>query len=165
METARQVPRLTSARTGFLEYPTHSFRLDVRSPNDSRPLFGNESRKAVAGALGRCYHVRTQRRVRQVMKRREFVSILGGATLAWPITAFAQQRPTPVIGYLGSGSPEASATDITAFRKGLSEMGYAEGRNIEIEFRWTQTDESRLPELAADLVRRRPAVIAAFGTR
>src|SRR5262245_44934433 len=96
------------------------------------------------------------------MRRREFVGLLGGAA-AWPLGAKAQQPAMPIIGFLASGWPEGYTTELAAFRKGLSEMGYAEGRNLRIEIRWTQTDE-RLPELAADLVRLRPAVIAAYST-
>jgi putative tryptophan/tyrosine transport system substrate-binding protein len=98
------------------------------------------------------------------MKRRAFITLLGGAAASAPIAARAQQLAIPVVGYLASGTPEMLATGIAAFRKGLSEMGFAEGRNMTIEFRWTQNDESRLQELAADLVRRRPAVIAASPT-
>jgi putative ABC transport system substrate-binding protein len=77
------------------------------------------------------------------------------------VAARAQQGATSVVGFLSSGSLETDRTLISAFRKGLSEMGYVEGRNVATEFRWAQTDESRIPELAAELVRRRPAVIAA----
>jgi ABC-type uncharacterized transport system substrate-binding protein len=81
------------------------------------------------------------------------------ATVALPLTAHAQQPTMPVIGYLYGGSPEASANFVAAFRKGLSEAGYVEGQNVAIEYLWTHNDNDRLPELAADLVRRRVAVI------
>jgi len=97
------------------------------------------------------------------MKRREFITLLGGGA-AWPLAAGAQQPPIPVIGYLSVGAPAQSGAAVSAFRKGLSEMGYVEGRNLAIEFRWGQYDRDRMPELAADLVRRRVAVIAAAGT-
>ena len=93
------------------------------------------------------------------MRRREFMPASGAAT-AWPQAASAQQQAVPIVGYLSASTPEASATTVAGFRKGLSEMGYVEGRNIEIEFRWANTQFGRLPELAADLVRRRVAVIA-----
>jgi putative ABC transport system substrate-binding protein len=98
------------------------------------------------------------------MKRREFVTILGGGGATWPLIARAQQPAMPVVGYLYSGSPEPTAHLVTAFRKGLSETGYVEGQNVAIEFRWTHNDNNRLPELAAELVRRRVAVIAAPGS-
>jgi putative ABC transport system substrate-binding protein len=96
------------------------------------------------------------------LPRREFVVALGSA-MAWSLAAAAQQRAVPVIGFLQAGSPEAYTHYVEAFRKGLSQMGFVEGRNVAIEFRWAYNQNDRLPELAAGLVRRRVAVIAAFG--
>ena len=93
------------------------------------------------------------------MKRRQFITtLLGGAVAAWPLVARAQQ-PSAIIGFLSLGSPEGEASFVTAFCKGLSDSGYVEGRNVAIEFRSAQNDINRLPELAADLVRRRVDVI------
>jgi putative tryptophan/tyrosine transport system substrate-binding protein len=96
------------------------------------------------------------------MKRREFIRLLGGAATVWPLTARAQQPAIPLVGVLDPGVFEPGK--LTAFLKGLGEMGYVEGRNVAIEQRWAQGQADHLPDLAADLVRRRPAVIAATGT-
>ena len=98
-----------------------------------------------------------------MIRRREFITGLGGAASSWPLAARAQQRALPVVGYLYSGSPETSASWLAAFRKGLSESGFSEGRSAAIEYRWANNDPARLPELAADLVRRRVAVIVTPG--
>jgi putative tryptophan/tyrosine transport system substrate-binding protein len=98
------------------------------------------------------------------MRRREFVTLLGSAAVAWPLAARAQQSTMPVVGYLGSTAPEMSVKRLAAFRKGLRDAGFEEGRNVAIEFRWAGAREERMPELVADLIRQRVAVIVAPAT-
>src|SRR5260370_2033224 len=96
------------------------------------------------------------------MRRRKLILGLGGAAIAWPLAARAQQQSMPVIGFLSTGSPGPSAPLLAGFRQGLSETGYVEGQNLAIEYRWAEGNYNRLPAMAADLVGRKVDLIAAM---
>jgi putative ABC transport system substrate-binding protein len=98
------------------------------------------------------------------MRRRDFITLLGGAAAAWPVVAQAQQRGLPVVGFLVSDSAASFATSLTSVRQGLADQGYREGRNVAIEYRFADLAFDRLPAMAADLVQRRVAVIFANGS-
>jgi ABC-type uncharacterized transport system substrate-binding protein len=98
------------------------------------------------------------------MKRREFIMLLGGAAAARPLAARAQQVAVPVIGYLSTGSSQSDAlTFLPAFRKGLGKIGFVEGQNVEIDYRWAEFQYERLPSMVSDLVQRQVSAIAAIG--
>jgi ABC-type uncharacterized transport system substrate-binding protein len=97
------------------------------------------------------------------MRRREFIAFVCGTAAAWPLAARAQQSTMPVIGFLNSASPEPWANFVSSFRAGLKQIGYIEGQNVTIEFRWAEGHYDRLPGMAADLVRHKVAVLVSTG--
>ena len=97
------------------------------------------------------------------MKRRDFITLVGGAVAAWPLAARAQQPSIPVVGWLGAATPEVSVASMAAFRRGLSENGFVDGHNVKIEYRWAESRYEQLPALAADLVSRKVDAIVASG--
>src|SRR5262245_15158368 len=110
-----------------------------------------------------CYPSSRKHGRHRAVKRRKFIALIGGAAAAWPLVARTQQASMPVVGVFNSATAEGFSGYLRALRQGLKESGYVEGENLAIEYRWAENRAERLPELAADLVRRQVKVIAAIG--
>src|SRR5580658_3030433 len=108
--------------------------------------------------------VQCDRCLREIMRRRHFITLLGGTVVAWPLAVRAQLPARPVVGFLNAASAQGYAQFVTAFLNGLSAAGYVDGRNVTIEYRWAEYQNDRLPALAAELVQRPVTVIAATTT-
>jgi hypothetical protein len=130
---------------------------NCHSPSGGSPIVRAAARRAQR-ATAACGRWRCDR-----SRRREFIAMFAGAAGTWPRDTLAQQSAIPVIGFLSSASPKPYAGRVAAFRKGLNEAGYIEGRDVAIEFRWAQGQYDRLPVFAADLVSQRAAVIVSSG--
>jgi len=111
-----------------------------------------------------CYPFCRKHGRHRAVRRREFITLLGGTAVGLPLAARAQQPRKPVVGFLDRGSPVAMTANLSGFHKGLAETGYSEGKNVSIEYRWAENQTDRLPALAGELVRLPVAVIAATRT-